>query len=59
MPVDHSNEDIKYTCLKCLKECSISEETFNYPPNDFAPLGGKHYTGLYFSDCCDAEFKEK
>ena len=50
--------DVK--CLKCGELCSVEEVgNFDYSGTHCNNgQAGTHHTGLYASDCCEAEFEE-
>jgi len=53
----YQNEPEGCWCTDCKNECTLVEETFDYPGthcNHGRP--GTHHTGVYVSSCCGAEY---
>ena len=54
----YENDKPTFTCLECGKPCAITEETFDYTGTHCThSKPGIERTGVYSSDCCDAEFE--
>lgn len=44
-------------CRECGEECTVHEVTFDYAGSHCTHgRPGTHHTGIWESDCCDAEF---
>ena len=55
---DYSDYDIAMSeyCTDCGEECTSSEESFDYGGTHCTHgVGGTHNTGVYSSNCCNAE----
>ena len=48
----------KPTCTECKEECNGIEETHDAPASHCNNgISSIHHTGVYMSDCCDAELE--
>jgi len=48
-----------FFCTECKEPCGAIEETWDYSGTHCNHgVGGVHHSGVYVSDCCDAEITE-
>ena len=48
-----------FKCEECGKECTVTEESFDYNGTHCTHgQAGTHHTGEYSSDCCGGGFEE-